>query len=327
MKHIVVITESRQEEAHAITGEVIAAAHRLSTITGDEILMVCMRSDGPPDGERQKKMLLSILKGGDVAPAFVVMGHTVHGMDLAPRLAVGLDADCISSVHQIRKDERLEDHALKDDGGLLFVRSLFKGKVDGVWRYSKEGREGQRSVVLTIQAGSFSSNTLSNDKKGDERGVRHLDIDVSLAGAEDEKDSHLQYGAFIQKRGRKSTLGQTRIIVAAGRGIESQENLEKIQRLAACFSDASVAGSRPLIDMGWMPYANQVGITGAVVAPDLYLAMGISGSSQHIAGMAQSKFIVAVNKDPNAAIFNVSDICIVENTLEFIEKLISLARK
>ena len=152
-------------------------------------------------------------------------------------------------------------------------------------------------------------------------------VDSDKAGAEDEKDNHLQYGAFIQKRGRKSTLGQTRIIVAAGRGIESQENLEKIQRLAACFSDASVAGSRPLIDMGWMPYANQVGITGAVVAPDLYLAMGISGSSQHIAGMAQSKFIVAVNKDPNAAIFNVSDICIVENTLEFIEKLISLARK
>ena len=236
------------------------------------------------------------------------MGHTVQGIDLAPRLAVGLDADCISGVHEIREDR----------GQPAWVRSLFKGKADSVLTQGERGNVSP--VVLTVQPGSFHDQWDTDDNgrevKMDWETLPRLEVDSSEFRWNDDND--IQYGEYIQNHRGKSTLGEARTIVAAGRGIESRENLEKIQQLAECFQNASVAGSRPLIDMGWMPYTNQVGITGAVVAPELYLALGISGSSQHLAGMAQSKFIVSVNKDPNAAIFNVSDICIVEDTLEFL---------
>jgi electron transfer flavoprotein alpha subunit len=120
-----------------------------------------------------------------------------------------------------------------------------------------------------------------------------------------------------------SALADADVIVSAGRGIGRQENLSLIYRLASVFSRSAVGGSRPVCDAGWLQYKQQVGMTGATVTPKLYIACGISGAMQHVSGMRGAGFIVSINTDPNAAIFNVSDVCIAEDAAEFLSLLIS----
>ena len=98
-----------------------------------------------------------------------------------------------------------------------------------------------------------------------------------------------------------------------------KENLETIFQFAQCFSSSAVGASRPLVDMGWIRYEHQVGITGTTVMPKLYIACGISGSSQHLAGMKEAQFVVSINNNPDAPIFRHSDLCIVEDIHEFIQ--------
>ena len=114
-------------------------------------------------------------------------------------------------------------------------------------------------------------------------------------------------------RSADAALTQADVIVAAGRGIGAKENLRAIEDLAAKFSNAAVGASRPLCDAGWLAYNRQVGQTGATVTPKVYIACGISGSSQHVAGMRGSQFVIAVNTDPAAAIFRHADVGIVED--------------
>ncbi|MCP4694600.1 MAG: electron transfer flavoprotein subunit alpha/FixB family protein [Desulfobacterales bacterium] len=125
----------------------------------------------------------------------------------------------------------------------------------------------------------------------------------------------------------ENDLAGAKIVIAAGRGVGERENLARIFRFSRLFASAVVAGSRPMIDMGWMPHWRQVGVTGASISPDIYIACGISGSSQHIAGMNGSGCVIAVNNDKNAAIFNASDVCIVEDLFSFIEAFEEIARE
>ena len=113
-------------------------------------------------------------------------------------------------------------------------------------------------------------------------------------------------------------LARAEVIVSAGRGIGRRENLALVERLAALFPRSAVGGSRPICDAGWLPYRRQVGVTGATVAPRLYVACGISGSSQHRTGMRGAGFVVAINTDPDAAIFQVADVGVVEDLATFI---------
>ena len=135
------------------------------------------------------------------------------------------------------------------------------------------------------------------------------------------------YIEIRQVQKESSALAEASIIVAAGRGIKEEENLELIQQLASVFNGAAVGGSRPLCDLHWLEYKQQIGITGATVTPDLYLACGISGAAQHISGMRNAGFIVSVNIDPKAAIFNHSDVCIVEDLNTFIPTFMETVQK
>ncbi len=125
----------------------------------------------------------------------------------------------------------------------------------------------------------------------------------------------------------EAALREAEVIVAAGRGIGSEETLDLIHRLAALFPRSAVAGSRPLCDLGWLAYNRQVGQTGSTVRPRLYLACGISGAYQHIAGMKDSGFIVSINRDPQAAIGQWSDLRIEEDLKTFLPLLIEAVRK
>jgi electron transfer flavoprotein alpha subunit len=117
------------------------------------------------------------------------------------------------------------------------------------------------------------------------------------------------------------------VIVSVGQGLGDKENLDLIYQLAALFPKSAVAGSRIVCDLGWLEYSCQVGVTGATVAPQLYIACGISGAVQHVMGMRSSGYVVAINKDPAAAIFQVADICVIEDLATFIPTFIELYEK
>lgn len=134
-------------------------------------------------------------------------------------------------------------------------------------------------------------------------------------------DCHLLATEFLGRtpsEGGFADISEANVIVAAGNGIGSEDNLVWIQRLADLFPRAAIAGSRLVCDRGWLDYQQQVGVTGASVAPALYIACGISGATQHRMGMRGSEYVVAINTDPNAPMFNEADICIVEDLIEFI---------
>jgi electron transfer flavoprotein alpha subunit len=124
-----------------------------------------------------------------------------------------------------------------------------------------------------------------------------------------------------------SGISEADVLISAGVGIGDEENLEFIYALADLFPKSAVAGSRIVCDLGWLEYKCQVGVTGATVSPELYVACGISGAVQHVTGMRGSGFIVAINTDPSAAIFHTADVCIVENLKTFIPVLIEEYKK
>jgi electron transfer flavoprotein alpha subunit len=165
--------------------------------------------------------------------------------------------------------------------------------------------------VLTIQSGSFGLPIIEKQhepvidtKQYDGREKKAVFLGVRESSVDD------------------SALREARVIVAAGRGIEEEDNLDIIREFADLFKRSAVAGSRPLCDIGWLAYNQQIGITGATVSPDLYVACGISGMFQHIIGMRESGFIVAINKDKQSPFFQIADICIVEDVTHFIPLVI-----
>jgi electron transfer flavoprotein alpha subunit len=233
-------------------------------------------------------------------PSFVLAGHTSQGYDYAPRLAVRLKMACITNVSGLRWGE----------DRLCFLRPLLGGKV------MAEVVSEESGTLITLQPGFFKKPRLDPASPGrlEVRETPYPDCASRVLGLEPGE-------------GGNESLVRAEVIVAAGRGIGKPENLELIQDLAALFPRSAVAGSRPLCDLGWMKYKQQVGLTGATVSPKLYLACGISGAYQHIAGMKDSGFIVAINRDPGAAIFNWSDLVVVEDLESFIPLLIEAIQK
>ena len=223
---------------------------------------------------------------------YVIVANSFQGADYASGLAVRLSAACVTGVNGIE---------LNNDGVFLFSRGICGGNFNALIR------PHSARTVLTVQPGYFQA-------------VAHEgEPGQVLMESHDYHSKTTVVTGIEQSKASSSGLTQARTIVSAGRGIGDPQNLHVIRRFAALFSGSAVGGSRPLIDMGWLEYGNQVGITGAVVSPDVYIACGISGSSQHIAGMNTAGFVVSINSDPHAAIFNVSDICIVDDLIAFIE--------
>ena len=172
-------------------------------------------------------------------------------------------------------------------------------------------RPASPTSIITIQPGFHKAAPRARSAKGD----------VTLLAISAKTRLSRSLGVK-QADSDTAGIGEANVIVAAGKGIGENENLEMINQLAALFTKSAVAGSRIVCDMGWLGYQCQVGVTGTTVSPKLYIACGISGAVQHVMGMQSSEFIVAINKDPSAAIFQVADICIVEDLTAFIPEFI-----
>lgn len=219
-------------------------------------------------------------------PDLVVLMHSAYGWDLAPRLALAQDAAQVSEVTGY-------------DSG-LYVLGCCNGKL-------------QRKVapkpglsVITLQAGAFGEQ---------DPGGTPEEANLEVPQAEGPKLS-----GYLDKPAEGVDLSKAEKIVSGGRGIGKEENLQVIRDLAEALG-AQVGASRPVVDSGWIPQAHQVGSTGATVTPKLYMACGISGAVQHLAGMKKSELIVAINKDKEAPIGEVAQYFVVADLLEFVPAL------
>ncbi len=246
------------------------------------------------NGEVYRNTLATFFKTD--APTVVCLPHTAFGFDLAPRLAVFLQASCITAVEKIRFS----------NGRVRFVRSMFNGKLRA------EVATASEKIVVTIMPGAWSRQTNLS-------GSRSPQVHITEPDGFPAASRTLE----IRESARESlNFDDADVIVAAGRGIRNAENIQLLKDLAGIFPKAGLGASRAVCDLGWLGYRHQIGITGQTVSPRLYIACGISGAMQHLAGMKGSRVIVAINSDPHAAIFQVADFGIVENLETFIPVLL-----
>ena len=273
-------------------------AREMADTWGLEVIAVRISQLTSYNGEIYKSVLADLLR--ELKAAYVCTAHSSQGMDFAPALAVELNAACITGVEDI----------LEVENRTCFARSIFGAKAVAQVRPEKD------LSILTIQPGMFRPQKPDKPVSGSvtNRSFRCETLKTRSRGIKEAEAD-------------MTGITEAGVIVSAGQGLGDKENLDLIYQLAALFAKSAVAGSRIVCDLGWLEYRCQVGVTGATVSPQLYIACGISGAVQHVMGMRNSEYIVAINKDPAAAIFQVADICIVEDLTTFIPALIEVYEK
>jgi electron transfer flavoprotein alpha subunit len=237
---------------------------------------------------------------GALAPSLVLLPHTYQTRDFAPKLAARLNRPLVTDVTGV-----------KPGTPPTFVRPMFQGKLT-----ADVVAQGEAPHFVTFQIGSFRADRA--EAGAAPAPVRALGPDVVSidAAAIREKPE-----APFQEARQAVDLSQAERIVSVGRGIKGPEHLPLAEQLAKALH-AEIAASRPICDAGWLPMERQVGSSGQTVAPKLYLALGISGAIQHLVGMKGAHTIVAINKDPDAPIFEVADFGIVGDLFEVVPALI-----
>lgn len=233
----------------------------------------------------------------------ILMGATTMGKDLGPKLAARLGGpfagDCVG----------LE---IADDGMLIAHRPIYGGKIMST----------VKSRQSTFQVATIRPNVFPVEKQKSENPPRIEKITPSC----DLSRLLAQVKEVVATASSKVELTEARIIVSGGRGLKGPENFNLVEGLAEVLG-AAVGASRAAVDAGWKPHSYQVGLTGKTVSPLLYIACGISGAVQHLAGMSSSKYIVAINKDPNAPIFKVANYGIVGDLFKILPLLTETVKK
>ncbi|WP_026671552.1 electron transfer flavoprotein subunit alpha/FixB family protein [Alkalihalobacterium bogoriense] len=232
-------------------------------------------------------------------PEGLVLGHTAAGKDLAPRIAMKLNAGLISDAIAVEVD----------GDNVVFTRPIYSGKA-----FEKKTIE-EGLVFATIRPNNIEPLAKDESRSGD---VSSLSVDI--------KDLRTTIKEIVRKSTSGVDLSEAKIIVAGGRGVKSKEGFEPLEELAGVLG-AAVGASRGACDAEYCDYSLQIGQTGKVVTPDLYFAIGLSGAIQHLAGMSNSKCIVAINKDPEAPIFEVADYGIVGDLFEVLPILTEELKK
>ena len=265
------------------------AAREIAEKSGLPVTAVGCAGLSPYVSESYAAVLVEEIRA--VKPAFVCAVHTAQGWEWAPAVAARMGAGCICGV----------DGITEFDGRICFQKELYGGKVKGLFSPNKA------PTVVSVLPGMFPSTPLGKVSAGH---ITHKRASP--------RPARTRYLGIKGAAADTSDITTAPVIVAVGNGIGAQENLALAYRLAKLLPKAAVAGSRILCDRGWLAYDRQVGVSGATVRPALYIACGISGASQHVAGMRGAKFVIAINTDPRAPIFNEADICIVEDITRFI---------
>jgi len=221
---------------------------------------------------------------------------TAMGKDLAPRVAAALGAGLASDCTKV---------AVKD-GGLEFTRPIYAGKADLTVRLTSAPQ------IATLRPNVFPLDTPAVGGGGEVVKKAAVIPDGLVKG---------RVAEVLKEQSAEIDVTEAEVVISGGRGLKGPENFALLRELAAIIPRSAVGASRSAVDSGWIGHQHQVGQTGKTVSPNLYLAVGISGAIQHLAGMSSSKCIVAVNKDPEAPIFKVADFGIVGDLFEVIPRL------
>ncbi len=236
----------------------------------------------------------------EVDPQLIVMSHTYLVRDYAPKLAARFQKSLISDCVR----------AQVADGAITFTRRIFLGKID-----ADVVSDGESPIFATFQSGSYRPDQAA---KGSGAPVESMQVEVGEVRMTPEPP--------FQEVKAAVDLSKADVIVAIGRGIKSKENIALAEKLAEVLG-GDIAASRPICDAEWLPIDRQIGSSGQTVAPKLYVALGISGAIQHLVGMKNSSTIVAINKDPEAPIFDIADYGIVGDLFEAVPVLTEEIKK
>lgn len=322
---ILVVVEQREGKLNRVSWETITAGQALATATGWTLeAAVVGASPASIAAEVGAKKLAKVyavesaklepytadafaagLKRFLAAkqPKLVLMPHTYQVRDFVPKLATAMGRTVISDCIGFRYE----------GGKLIFTRQMFQGKLAADVSFTCEA-----PWFVTFQNGSYRG-----DKAEDGASAAPVEtVPVEIAeGVIRNKPQEV-----FKEAKQAVDLTQAEIIVAVGRGIKEQKNIEIAKQLADAMG-GDLAASRPICDSGWLPMDRQIGSSGQTVAPKLYLALGISGAIQHIVGMKGSRTIIAVNKDSEAPIFEIADYAVVGNLFDIVPPLTEEVKK
>jgi electron transfer flavoprotein alpha subunit len=271
--------------------DVDAVANEMTSVYS-EVIKIDQADLAYPNAEVVRKALVNVLP----ADAIVLVAHNTFGMDLAPGLSVKMDSAYAADI---------VDFEGTDGTALKAVRQELGGAVS-----THMTVDISAGAVMSIRPGSFapvdggSAGGSVTDKSGD-------------AG---DLSSNRKFLEIVEAEVGDVDITKSDVLVSIGRGIEDEDNIEIAQELAEAMKSV-VSCSRPIVDAKWLEKSRQVGTSGQTVKPKVYMAMGISGSFQHMGGVKGNPFIVAVNKNPKAPIFQVADVGIVADILEFMPEL------
>ncbi|MBW2200893.1 MAG: electron transfer flavoprotein subunit alpha/FixB family protein [Deltaproteobacteria bacterium] len=269
----------------AFVTDIGTAADRIITIADEKLTSF--------DLDLYKEILHRLI--GEYHPFMTLIGHTPWGMTLAPALSIKtglpLATDCVD--------------ILMEDSGPKAVRQIYSGKL-----FSKVGLKESEGYLFTVRSGAFQA-----DEKGSRRGeVIEKEIPADLP------DTRKQFIEFVDTAAGEVDISQSELLVSIGRGVGDPDKIPAIKELAEQLG-GSLSCSRPIVDKNWLPKYYQVGTSGKSVKPKIYLALGISGAFQHVAGIAGAGTVIAVNKDPMAPIFRFADYGVVADLFNIVDAL------
>jgi len=314
MTDVLAVSEHRRGDLRDVSYEVVTAGRELADETGGDLHLAVISGDVESFAEELNREGVDEIHTVDHGEEFnhdvyaqaverlydatdagyVVTPNSVNGLDYAPAVANGLGLPIVTDT--------IDLDASGD--GLVATREMYGSKVETTTELDAD------RAVVTIRGAEWPPAEGSGDAA-----VSAFDADV------DESAVRSTVTGFEEAGGGDVDIGEADVLVSVGRGIEEEENIELVRELADAL-DATLSSSRPIVDNGWLPKNRQVGQSGKVVTPDVYIAIGISGAVQHVAGMKGSDTIVAINTDPNAPVFDLADYGIVDDLFDVVPALI-----
>jgi len=312
MSDVLAVAEHRRGELRDVSYEVITAGAELAGETGGDLHLAVISGDVESFAaalDRAGVDTIHTVAAGEefnhgvylqaleqlaaaLDPRYVVTPNTVNGLDYAPALAGRLDVALVTDAVGVDATD-----------GLTVTREFYAGKTEGDVEVAGEG------AVLTIRPGEWPAAEGTADAP-----VETFDAEI------DEGAIGTTTSGFEEVGAGDVDITEADVLVSIGRGIEEEENLSIIHDLADAMG-ATVSASRPIVDNGWLPQDRQVGQSGKKVTPDIYIAIGISGAVQHVAGMKGADTIIAINTDPSAPIFDIADYGIVDDLFDVVPAL------
>jgi electron transfer flavoprotein alpha subunit len=312
MSNVLAVAEHRRGELRDVSHEVITAGADLAAATGGDVHLAVISGDVETfaadlnrgdvdaihtvaDGEEfNHGVYVQALEAlaAELDPEYIVTPNSVNGLDYAPAVADSLDMSVVTDAVEVDAED-----------GLTVTREFYGGKTEGELEVFDD------RAVVTIREGEWPAAEGEADAP-----IEAFDADI------DESALGTTVNGFEEAGSGDVDITEADVLVSIGRGIDEEDNIPLIEELVDTMG-ATLSSSRPIVDNGWLPQDRQVGQSGKKVTPDVYIAIGISGAVQHVAGMKGADTIIAINNDPSAPIFDIADYGIVDDLFDVVPAL------